>query len=205
MNRTFSRIIKGTLIAGASVFIFLLFFTCEANASEGISRGRKIYDTIMLWFNFGILVFLFIKYAKPALMKFLYGERAKIEKALRAIEEDLDASKKRMSEETDSLDGIDAYLQKTRADILAMGENEKNRILEEARNNAAQMIRDAENELTLKMEVARAMINDILVDQAVAIAFEKVAQAFSDQDDERQLEGFVSGLGEAKHHFTQAS
>ncbi len=198
MNRTLKDMLPRVFFVGAFVSLLLLLSPADILAQDGPGQGRKIYNTIMLWVNFGILFFVFMKYGKPALMKFLYGERNKVEKALKDIEEDMSISRNRVEEESKNLEGIDEYLQQIRGDILEMGEREKTRILEEARRNADQMVRDAENELDLKMEEARRTINDRLVEQAVDMAREKLAKAFTDQDNERQIEGFVGGLDKVK-------
>ena len=65
------------LFFGLAVFQFL-YFAPDAFGAEGISTGRKIWDNVMLFLNFGILVFLFIKFARKPLMNFLRGERTKI-------------------------------------------------------------------------------------------------------------------------------
>ena len=45
-------------------FSVISFLGTDAYAAQKISAGRKIWDTVMLFINFGILVFLFIRYAK---------------------------------------------------------------------------------------------------------------------------------------------
>ncbi len=198
MNRTLTNMLPRLVFAGAFISLLILLSPPDLLAQEGPGQGRKIYDTVMLWVNFGILVFVFMKYGKPALMNFLYGERNKVEKALQEIEEDINASRKSVEEESKNLEGIDEYLQQIKEDILDMGEREKARILEEARSNAAQMIKDAENELGLKMEEARRTLNDSLVDEAVDMARQKLAKAFTEQDNEKQIQGFVGGLAQVK-------
>lgn len=199
MNRTLTNMLPRLVFAGAFISFLILLSPADLLAQDdGPGQGRKIYDTIMLWVNFGILVFVFMKYGKPALMNFLYGERNKVEKAMQEIEEDINASRKRVEEESKNLEGIDEYLQQIRGDILEMGEREKTRILDEARNNAAQMIKDAENELGLKMEEARRALNDSLVDEAVDMAREKLAKTFTEKDNENQIQGFVGGLAQVK-------
>lgn len=198
MNRTFKSILSVVLFAGASMSFILLSCPAELHAAEGAGQGRKIYDIIMLWINFGILAFVFIKYARPALMNFLRGERNKIEKTLQEIEEGLALSRKRVEEESKALEGIDEYLQQIRGDILEMGEREKNRILEEAQSNANQMIRDAEKELELKMEEARRILNDRLVEEAVDLARDNLDKAFTEQDNDKQVHGFMGGLGQIR-------
>ncbi len=199
MKRTFIHLLQQVAFVSAVVGFFVLLSPVDILADEGAGRGRKIYDTIMLWINFGILVFVFMKFAKPALMKFLYGERDKVEKDLQAIEEDLNVSKKRVEEESKNLEGIDEYLQQIRADILEMGEKEKTRILEDAERNASQMIKDAENELALKLEEAKRTLNDRLVEKAVIMAREKLSKEFTDKDNDKQIDGFVGGLADVRH------
>jgi F-type H+-transporting ATPase subunit b len=200
LNRNLTNTLSGGLVAGVAVCLMLLLCPLDLHAAEDGGSGRKIYDTVMLWINFGILVFVFVKYARPALMVFLHGERDKVEKTLQAIEEDLNLSKKRVEEESKNLDGIEDYLQQIRTDILEMGEREKNRVLQEAKTNADQMIRDAENELDLKMEEARRTFNDRLVEKAVDMAREKLALSFDDQDNKKQIDGFVGDLHNVKKH-----
>ncbi|MCF8062146.1 MAG: ATP synthase F0 subunit B [Deltaproteobacteria bacterium] len=167
----------------------------DALAAEEISGGRKLYDTIMMWVNFGILVFFFMKYGKPALMNFLTGERNRIQKTLHEIEKDVNLSKMRMEEESKKLENIDDYIQQIRADILEMGRMEKERIVQDARQSAEQMIENAGKEFAVKLEGATRTLNDGLVDQAVEQAGEKLRKAFSDQDNEKQITGFIDRLG----------
>ena len=61
------------------VMMFLLFFCPNSFAEEEITSGRRLWDNIMLWVNFGILAFFFMKYAKKPLLTFLSGERLKVE------------------------------------------------------------------------------------------------------------------------------
>ena len=44
-----------------------------------MTEGRKLYDIIMLWVNFGILVALFIKFARKPLMDAVHVVRCKLE------------------------------------------------------------------------------------------------------------------------------
>mgnify|MGYP006298361883 CR=1 FL=1 len=170
----------------------------DAVAAEQISEGRKLYDTIMMWVNFGILVFFFMKYGKPALMNFLNGERNRIQKNLHEIEKDVNLSKMRMQEESKKLEGIDDYIQKLRSDILEMGAREKERIVEDARRSAGQMVEEARKEFGVKLEGATRMLNDGLVDRAVDQARERLRQAFTEQDNEKQITGFVDRLGKVQ-------
>jgi len=188
----------GFVIAAVLAAVFLWLLPGEVLAAEEISEGRKIYDTIMRWVNFGILVFFFMKYGKPALMNFLSGERNRIQRDLHEIEKGLNLSKMRMQEESQKLEAIDASLEKVRGEIIQMGQREKERILEGARVNAEQMIEEAKKESGIKLEGAIQKLNDGLVEKAVTVAHEKLQEAFTDQDDETLIQGFMSRLDEVK-------
>lgn len=184
------------MIAFAGLLLSLL--PVDVQAAQEVGEGRKIYDTIMRWVNFGILVFFFLKYGKPALSNFLNGERNRVQKGLHEIEKDLNLAKMRVDEESKHLEGIEESLQEVRRSIVELGEKEKERIIAGARRNAEQMIRDAEKEIDFKMEEARRALNDRLAEQAVALAGEKLRGAFTEQDNESQITGFIGRLDRVK-------
>ena len=184
------------LIAFAG-FLFCLL-PVDVQAAQEVSDGRKIYDTVMRWVNFGILVFFFLKYGKPALSNFLNGERNRVQKRLHEIEKGLNLARMRVDEESKHLDGIEGSLEEVRRSIVELGEKEKERIIASARSSAKQMIQDAENELDFKMEEARRALNDRLAEQAVVLAAEKLREAFTEQDNESQLTGFIDRLGRVR-------
>jgi F-type H+-transporting ATPase subunit b len=191
-----------TPLFGILVIAFAGFLLCllsvDAQAAQEVGEGRKIYDTIMRWINFGILVFFFLRYGKPALSNFLNGERNRVQQRLHEIEKDLSLAKMRVDEESKHLDVIEDSLEDVRRSIVELGEKEKERIIQSARGNAEQMIREAENELGFKMEEARRALNDRLAEQAVALAGEKLRGAFTEQDNEGQITGFIGRLDQVK-------
>jgi len=198
LNRIDAGTILGVFLVAVSAAALLWVLPGEVQAAEKLSEGRKLYDTVMRWVNFGILVFFFMKYGKPALARFLQGERNRVQKQLHEIEVDLNLAKQRVNEESKKLEGIEEYLQEIQSSILEMGGREKERILKEARNSADSMIQEAEGELGLKMEEARRFLNDRITEQAVGMARQKLMAGFSDQDNDRHVEGFVGRLGRVK-------
>lgn len=188
----------GFFLAVVSAAILLGLLPGEILAAEEISQGRKIYDTIMRWFNFGILAFLFMKYGKPALMNFLHGERNRIQRTLHEIEKEVNLAKMRVQEESGKLEAIGESLETMRNDIIEMGQREKERILQDAQSMADQMIEDAKKESAIKLEVAVQRLNHSIVDKAIAMAHEKLRQAFTERDDENTVQGFIRRLHEVK-------
>lgn len=184
----------GAFIGIASAVALLGFFPVDALGAETISEGRKLWDLILRWVNFGILVFFFLKYGKAPLMRFLNGERNRVEKTLHEIDKDLNLSRMRLQEESKKLEDIEGSLQDLRKNILEMGKKEKERILEDARSTADQMIAQAESETEIKLEGAKRQLNDKVVERALGLAEKQLQASFSDRDNDQLLQGFVGDL-----------
>ena len=126
MNRVAENRRLGFVLVAVLAAAVLWLLPGDVFATEKASTGRKLYDTIMMWVNFGILVFFFMKYGKPALMNFLQGERKRVERTLHEIEKEMTLSRMRMQEESGKLEAIDESLAKVREEIIQMGQRKRN-------------------------------------------------------------------------------
>ena len=197
MIKAFRRFLIIFLLFLASSAV--LFLVCpEVYAAEKLSAGRKLWDNIMLWVNFGILVFFFIKYAKKPLMDFLRGVRSKIAKDLNTNEEKLDDVKSVMSVETEKLETIDAHIESIRQSIIEMGKKEKEKIVAQAKLTAERMIEEAKAYSGYQLTKAKKALSDEMVDIAVSIAKNKLKKGISEEDDERLISRFILELDKSK-------
>lgn len=181
------------LFAGLAAGQFL-YFVPDAFGAEGVSTGRKIWDNVMLFINFGILVFLFIKFARKPLMNFLRGARTKISEELDKINNEKEEKKSGRDAEAEKLQGIDVHLEKIRANFIEMGEREKDRIIEEGRISAEKMIQDARDYAAYRIELARKALSDEMVDMAITLVKEKLEKGVTDKDNDYLINEFVAGL-----------
>jgi F-type H+-transporting ATPase subunit b len=179
---------------GALVFIALMFFSLDASAMAGISAGRRLWDGIMLWVNFGILVFLFLRYGKKPLADFLGAEKIKIEESLDEVNRQLSAARSKLEAEAGRLRDIEGQLQEVRDRILELGRKEKERVLEMARGTAAQMIADAHRESEYRLAEAKKALKDEMIDIAVSMVERKLRARISPQDNDILLKQFLSHL-----------
>ena len=60
------------------------------------------------------------------------------------------------------------------------------------------MVEEARKEFAVKQEGATRMLNDGLVDRAVDQAHQKLQKAFTEQDNEKQITGFMDRLGKVQ-------
>jgi len=166
----------------------------DAFAMQNISEGRKLWDNIMLWVNFGILVFLFLRYGKKPLMGFLAGERERTEKTLKAVDSQVSEARMKLEAEEEKLRHLDGHLQDARKTILEVGQMEKEKVLEMARRTADQMMEDARRETEYRLAAARKALKDEIVDLAVSIVEKELEAGFSPEENTRLLDRFLSDL-----------
>jgi F-type H+-transporting ATPase subunit b len=87
------------------VLVFSLhIFGYETFAADKTTTWRPIYDLILRWINFGIIVFIFIKYAKTPLMNFLRGQKEKLAEEIKQLEEEKDNIIEKVNESRKILD-----------------------------------------------------------------------------------------------------
>lgn len=173
----------------------ILFLGSDAFAAEGLSTGRKIWDNIMLWLNFGILVFVFIKFAKKPLIDYLRGEKNKISENLDELNSRRDHVESIMKGESDKLDGIDAQILELKKMIIDIAQKEKEKIVGQAKIKADQMIKKAKSEASVRLAAAKKALNDEVAEIAISMVQENLEKGISLEDDERLVDQFIFGLG----------
>ena len=183
------------------VIAILLFFCSDCFAIEGPSKGRKIWDLVMLWVNFGILVFFFMKFAKEPLMNFLRGESKKIGEKLDSIDRLVKNAKSLMEVEANKLEDIDSHMKVMNEQITALGQMEKSTIIENAETTAKKMIEDARQEAEYKLEMAKKKFSLEMLDAATSIAVELLKEKISQEDNEKIIDQFLTGLYSQKGLF----
>jgi F-type H+-transporting ATPase subunit b len=155
----------------------------------------------MLWVNFGILAFFFMKYAKKPLVDYLRGVRQKIEENLNTINRDVHEAKSAMEAENRKLQEIEAHLEEIKARITEIGRAEKERIIENGKVTAQEMIENAKAYANYKLSLAKKKISDELVDTAVSMAAERLEKTMSQEDRDQLVAKFFTELETSREHL----
>ncbi|MCJ7593295.1 MAG: ATP synthase F0 subunit B, partial [Desulfobacterales bacterium] len=161
-----------SLVSG--ILIYLLVDSSDVFAEGGPSPGRKLWDSVMLWVNFGILIFVFLKFARKPLMAYLGGVRKKIEENLNTVNEESRGAKSLLSSESDKLAGIDQQLKEIRESIIEIAKAEKESLIESGKMTGEKMIENARAYASHRLASAKKAVSDELVDMAISMAEEKL-------------------------------
>lgn len=190
---------SGMIVASSlAVVLYLLLNGPDAFAAEGLSPGRKLWDNILLWVNFGILAFVFLRYAKKPLMGYLRGVQTEVEEELNEIKTRFNEAKSLMDVEEGKLKNIQARVDEIRENMLELGEREKERIIEEGRIAAEKMIQNARDYAQYRIDLARKALADEMVDLAFYMVEEKLTKGISEEENENLVNQFVSELEATK-------
>ena len=182
----------------------ILFFGTQAFAAEELGYGRKIWDNILLWLNFGILVFFFIKYARKPLMDYLRGEGGKISKRLDELGSQRDHVASIMKGEGDRLDNIDKQILELKKTVIEIAQKEKEKIVGQAKIKAVQMIENAKSEAAVRLAAAKKALNDEVAEIAISMVQENLKKGLSPEDNERFVDQFILGLN-SKERLTTSN
>jgi F-type H+-transporting ATPase subunit b len=174
----------------------IVFFT-----AENMKEGGELWNSIMLWVNFGIMAFFYFRFANRPLINMLGEEGNKISKRLQVIEADVKKARLVLDEEFNKLKKIDDNIEKITENILAVGTRERNSIIEKARAVADKMVEDAKIAAEYKMESAKKRFSEEMLDMAVSIALDNMRKNVTQEDNDRIVENFSLGLSDQKRRF----
>ena len=157
---------------------------------------------MLLFINFGILVFFFIKYAKKPLMDYLRGVRKDVESDLNKVETELSRATSLRDAEVAKLNNIQAHIDKITTDILELGKHEKQKHIEEGKIAAENMIEHAKNYAHHRIQEARKVVADEMIDRAFSAVEKVLVKEFSPKDNENVVNQFLNDLKTTKQHLS---
>jgi F-type H+-transporting ATPase subunit b len=168
----------------AGVVIFHLM-GMEALSAENSGGGRALYDEILLWINFGIVVFIFVKYVKTPLMNFLRGRKEKLAQEIAEIEEKKEAASAKIKEIQNVLDESEGRFAEIKERIVERGEKKKQATITAAQQQGKLMLQDANRRVEYYYHQAKRNLRAELIDAAIDMAMERLPQEITTADNEK--------------------
>lgn len=178
------------------VLLFILFTGSTAMASGGSEGWRETYDLAMKWINFGILIVLFIKFAKTPLMNFLNTQSESLARDIKRLEEAKKKSQDRSKEIAGQLADRQSRVDSIKEKIIQQGAKEKEKIVKDAKGQSRYMLEDARKRMASQVLQAKIKLQSELVDEVISLAMERLPREITDADNNALLGQYFSAVEE---------
>jgi len=174
-------------------FVMLLFVSGgNAVASEDGGDWRSTYDVVMLWVNFFILVFLFMKFVKNPLKNYLKGQQEEWSKEIGGLEQQRENMLEKVKKAMDELEEGQIHFDRIKNRIVKEGEKKKLAIIEDAKNQSRLMMDDARRKIDAQILAAKQSFTGELIDEAVGLAMEKLPGIINDNDNDKLIDQYLA-------------
>lgn len=160
-------------------------------ADEGSKHWRPTYDLVMAWVNFGILVFLLVKYLKTPLMNFLHGQREDVAREIRQMEREKEKVSGKIGEMMKALADSETHFAELKNRFIKRGEDAKQNIIKDAEQQSRLIMDLAKQKITGRIAQAKSEVKVQLVDQAIALATKKLPEIITDDDNQKLLDRYL--------------
>ncbi len=174
---------------------FLLWlFAVPVWAADSAPSWRPVYDTVMMYINFGIFTFFLVKYAKRPIKLFLEGQRAEIAKELSEAQSRKDEILAKIETAEKELQAFSERLHQMKERIIAEGKRQRDRIIEDANKQAKRMIEMEQRKAQSMMVAARQAILAELVDMATDMAQQRLKNEITPFDQSLLLDSYLEDI-----------
>ena len=177
-----------------TVSIILFFSGPEVLAAENPGGWRPIYDEVLLWINFGIIVFVFVKYGKTPLINFLRDRKENLAQEIKKIEKKKEKITTKIRETSAILEESDIRFAKLKDKIVKQGEKRKQEIIEDAKQQSKVMLEGAKRKIENQIIQAKNRFKSELVDAATALAIQKLPDEITEADNDKLLNQYLTSL-----------
>jgi F-type H+-transporting ATPase subunit b len=175
------------------VLVFSLhFFGYETFAAEKTTQWRPTYDLILRWINFGIIAFIFYKYAKTPLMNFLRGQKEKLAEEIKKLEDKKEDMANKVKETQKSLDESEVRFADLKERIIQQGGRKKQEIIESAKSHSRIILEGANQKIDSYLLASKNTFKAELIDAAIELTKERLPKEITDEDNERFIVQYLS-------------
>ncbi len=158
-------------------------------AAEG---GGEHVGSAMEWVwrlvNFGILVFVLVKFAGKPMKDYFQQRKALIEKSIQEAREAKALAAKALAEVEERLKLKDKEIEGIKAASVSSGEREKVRLIEEGELLSAKILEQAKSNIEYEVKKAKDVIRTEAVEAAMQLAEEKIKSKMTQEDQDRLLQ-----------------
>jgi len=184
-------------LAGNCCFIFAIvigihLLGTEASAADNSGNWRPVFDLVMRWLNFGIIVFILVKYARTPLKDFLLSRREEVAREIEQIEEKKEAADKKIQDATRMLDESEVRFARIKERVIQEGEIKKQKIIEDAQRESKILLESTIKRIENQLLDAKRAFKSELVDMAISLAMKRLPDEITTEDNQKFTNQFLA-------------
>jgi F-type H+-transporting ATPase subunit b len=185
-------------LAGICCFIFAVvigihLLGSEASAADDSGNWRPVFDLVMRWLNFGIIVFILVKYARTPIKDFLLSRGEEVAREIEKIEEKKEEANQKIQDAARMLDESEVRFARIKERLIQEGEIKKQKIIEDARQESKILLESTKKRLENQFVDAKKAFKSELVDMAVSLAMKRLPDEITTEDNQKLTDQFLAG------------
>ena len=166
----------------------------SAFASETSGEWRPIYDTVLRWVNFLVLVFVIVKFGKDPIKKFFASQKSEVAEEIEGIETEKKKTDERIAAMNLALSENHLRLAQIKEQIVKQGEKKKEQIVADAERQSVLMLAEVERKVERMTLEARQFLRTEMIEAAVSLVEERLPKLLTEEDNQRFVDQFLSGM-----------
>jgi F-type H+-transporting ATPase subunit b len=170
----------------------ILLLGTEASAANNSDDWRPLFDLVMRWLNFGIIVFILVKYARTPIKDFLLSRREEVAREIEMVEEKKEAANKKIQDAARMLDESEVRFARVKERIIKEGETKKQKLIEDAKQESKILLESTMKKIDNQLLDAQRAFKSELVDTAISLAMKKLPDEITTEDNQNFTNQFLA-------------
>ena len=191
-------------LAGFCCFIFAVvigihLLGSEASAADDSGNWRPVFDLVMRWLNFGIIVFILVKYARTPIKDFLLSRREEVAREIEMVEEKKEEANKKIQDAARMLDESEVRFARVKERIIKEGETKKQKLIEDAKQESKILLESTMKKIDNQLLDAQRAFKSELVDTAISLAMKRLPDEITTEDNQNFTNQFLASASGQKN------
>jgi len=164
----------------------------EASAADNSGNWRPVFDLVMRWLNFGIIVFILVKYARRPIKDFLLSRREEVAREIEKIEEKKEEANRNIQDAARMLDESEVRFARIKERLIQEGEIKKQQIIEDAQRESKILLKSTMKKIETQLLDAKRAFKSELVDAAMSLAMKRLPDEITTEDNQKFTNQFIA-------------
>jgi F-type H+-transporting ATPase subunit b len=146
----------------------------------------------MRWLNFGIIVFILVKYAGTPIKDFLQSRGEEVAREIEKIEEKKEEANRKIQDAARMLDESEVRFAKIKERLIQEGEIKKQKLIEDAQQESKILLESSLKKIESQLLDAKRAFKSELVDTAISLAMKRLPDEISPEDNQNFTNQFMA-------------